>query len=113
MTGLTLAAGLALICAGPTVGRVGPTLALLSLSCVGVYSAMPIFWTVPPALLSGSAAAAGIAVINAVGNLGGFCGPLLVGAIVEATGSPLDGLLVPGVVVTLGGVLVGFIADRG
>ena len=51
------------------------------------------FWTLPAAMLSGTAAAGGIALINAVGNLGGFLGPFMMGAIKDATGSFSIGLL--------------------
>ncbi|MGH8178756.1 MAG: MFS transporter, partial [Steroidobacter sp.] len=59
----------------------------LSLSAIGVYAALPVFWTLPTAMLTGGAAAAGIALINSIGNIGGFLGPTLVGYVKEATGS--------------------------
>jgi nitrate/nitrite transporter NarK len=62
-------------------------------SC-GVFMAMPVIWTLPTAVLSGSAAAAGIAVVNSVGNLAGFVGPFAMGWIKDATGSFSGGLLV-------------------
>jgi ACS family tartrate transporter-like MFS transporter len=51
----------------------------LTLCQVGQRSITSVFWTIPPALLGGAAAAAGIALINSIGNLGGFLGPSLVG----------------------------------
>jgi ACS family tartrate transporter-like MFS transporter len=63
------------------------------LSQMGQASIAPTFWTLPTAMLSGTAAAGGIALINAVGNLGGFLGPYMVGAIKDATGSFEIGLL--------------------
>ena len=59
----------------------------LVLAQMGQSSIAPTFWTLPTSMLSGTAAAGGIAMINAVGNLGGFLGPYLVGAIRDATGS--------------------------
>jgi nitrate/nitrite transporter NarK len=59
-----------------------------------------VFWAIPPQLLGGTAAAAGIAMINAIGNLGGFVGPTLVGALHEWTGGYNGALL------ALTGVLV-------
>jgi MFS transporter, ACS family, tartrate transporter len=106
VTGLMLMAGITLIGGGLVSGQLGLAVALLSLSCIGVYSAMPIFWTLPPTFLSGTAVAAGIALINAIGNLGGFCGPFVVGAVKDATGSYLASLLVLGGSVLIGGVLV-------
>jgi ACS family tartrate transporter-like MFS transporter len=69
---------------------------------VGVLSALLVFWTLPTAFLSGTAAAAGIAVIAAVGNLGGFVGPAFTGVMEDSTGgfevplTALAGLLVVG-----------------
>jgi MFS transporter, ACS family, tartrate transporter len=53
----------------------------------------PTFWALPTAMLTGTAAAGGIALINAVGNLGGFAGPFMMGSIKDATGSFTIGLL--------------------
>ena len=63
------------------------------LSQMGQSSIAPTFWALPTAMLSGTAAAGGIAMINAVGNLGGFLGPYMMGAIKDATGSFTIGLL--------------------
>ena len=56
------------------------SLAAVSLAAVGLYAQAVCFWSLPPLMLSATAAAAGIAAINATGNLGGFLGPYLVGA---------------------------------
>jgi len=63
------------------------SLAGLTVATASVLSAFTMFWAVPTALLAGTAAAAGIAWINAVGNLGGYAGPHATGAIVDHTGS--------------------------
>jgi ACS family tartrate transporter-like MFS transporter len=63
------------------------------LSQMGQSAIAPPFWALPTAMLSGTAAAGGIALINAVGNLGGFLGPYLMGAIKDSTGSFTIGLL--------------------
>ena len=52
------------------------TLALI-LSTVGLLAVIPIFWSLPTGFLTGSAAAAGIGAIAAIGNLGGFAGPAI------------------------------------
>ncbi|WP_332118381.1 MFS transporter [Azorhizobium caulinodans] len=64
-----------------------PLLAIGAVTCasVGIYAALGPFWSVPPLFLRGTAAAAGIALINAVGNLGGFAGPYAVGFIKQHT----------------------------
>jgi MFS transporter, ACS family, tartrate transporter len=72
-----------------------PTLKMLSF-CVagfGIFACLPVFWTLPTAFLSGAAAAAGIAVINSIGNLAGFAGPFAMGWIKDHTGSYAGGLL--------------------
>jgi sugar phosphate permease len=70
-----------------TVGAIGlilsgifasqPVLAVifLSVGTLGVIGSMPLFWPLPSAFLAGTAAAAGIGVVNSVGNLGGYFGP--------------------------------------
>lgn len=65
----------------------------LSVSAFGVFSSLPVFWTLPTAFLSGASAAAGIAIINSIGNLAGFTGPYAMGWIRDRTGSYTGGLL--------------------
>jgi MFS transporter, ACS family, tartrate transporter len=65
----------------------------LCVAALGTFSATPPFWSLPTAFLKGTAAAAGIALINSVGNLGGFAGPYLVGLLKAATGDFKSGLL--------------------
>jgi MFS transporter, ACS family, tartrate transporter len=63
-------------------------LASLCVAAVGSFSLVSSFWTIPAGFLSGSAAAAGFAVINAVGSgIGGFAGPYVIGVLRESTGS--------------------------
>ena len=72
-----------------------PTLKMISL-CVagfGIFACLPVFWTLPTAFLSGAAAAAGIAVINSIGNLAGFAGPFAMGWLRDHTGTYAAGLL--------------------
>ncbi len=61
-------------------------MASLTLAFVGLKSTIAPFWAMTTAFLGGTAAAAGIAFINSVGNLGGFAGPYLVGVIKDQTG---------------------------
>jgi MFS transporter, ACS family, tartrate transporter len=89
-----------------------PLLKMISL-CVagfGIFACLPVFWTLPTAFLSGASAAAGIAVVNSVGNLAGFAGPFAMGWIKDQTGSYAGGLLLlsalgliaMGIVLTIG-----------
>jgi nitrate/nitrite transporter NarK len=65
----------------------------LVLGAMGVNSAISTFWTLPTGFLTGSAAAGGIALINSIGNLGGFVGPYAIGWIKDATGATNLGLV--------------------
>lgn len=76
------AVGVAALMGTGMVTIVALAVALVSLNAMG-----PTFWCLPRAMLQGTAAAGGIALINAVGNLGGFAGPNVLGLIKNATGS--------------------------
>ena len=77
-----------------------------TLSQMGQRSVMSVFWAIPPMLLGGTAAAAGIGLINAVGNLGGFFGPSIMGMLRDATGGYSGGLLVLAGALVLEAILV-------
>ena len=68
-------------------------MAALTLAFIGLKSTIAPFWAMTTTFLGGTAAAAGIAFINSVGNLGGFAGPYLVGVIKSETGSNVIALL--------------------
>jgi sugar phosphate permease len=70
------------------------SLAALTLATGGVLAAIATFWSLPMEFLSATAAAAGIAVINSVGNLSGYLSPLVAGRIRDATHSMAPALLV-------------------
>ena len=84
-----------------------PLLSVLAVSigAAGTLAIVPIFWTLPAAILSGAAAAGAIALINAIGNVGGFAGPFVIGWIKEATGSFSWGLLAVAVAVLATGIM--------
>jgi MFS-type transporter involved in bile tolerance (Atg22 family) len=69
-------------------------------------AAFPAFWTLPTAFLSGAAVAAGIGVVNSIGNVSGFLGPYWVGWMTDLFGSSQWGLVTIGVVMVAGAVLV-------
>jgi MFS family permease len=89
---LLAAAGLA-TCAIIGVGH--PVLVFIALmfAILGQQILVPIYWSIPSAILTGTAAAGGIALINSVGNLGGFFGPSLFGLVKDASGSDTIALL--------------------
>ena len=84
-----------------------PLLAILALglAAVAVYVSIVPFWAMPPTFLGGTGAAAGIALINSVGNLGGFAGPYIIGWVKETTASYSAGMLALAVSLGLAGLL--------
>lgn len=90
MPALAGAAGFVLTALAPP--SVAFSLATLSLAALGTWGAMGPFWTLPAALLRGSGAAGGIALVNSVGNIAGFVGPPVVGWLHDTTGSFSSGL---------------------
>jgi D-galactonate transporter len=97
--GLLGAVGLAL----SVVFAHNPALAIaaLTLGLAGIMTTLPLFWSLPTSFLAGAGAAAGIALINSLGNLSGFVSPYAIGWLKEATGSTDTGvyLLACGMVV--------------
>lgn len=71
---------------------------------IGVFSAINIFWTLPGQTLTGVGAAAGIGLINSVGNLSGFTGPYLTGYLYTTTGNYTIAFLVIASFVAIGGL---------
>jgi MFS transporter, ACS family, tartrate transporter len=90
------ALAVAAVCVGLTTMFDDPTIkmVLFTIAGFGIFSCLPVFWTLPTAFLSGAAAAGGIAVINSIGNLSGFFGPFVMGWLKDATGNFSAGLLV-------------------
>lgn len=82
------------------------SVALLCLLAAGIYGSFGPFWALPNEFLTGYSAAAGIALINSVGNLGGFAGPYTIGTISKTTGSVYAGLALAGVLMFAAAILV-------
>jgi ACS family tartrate transporter-like MFS transporter len=100
------------IVAGTSLALLGTTrspfysVVLLCLLAAGIYSSFGPFWALPSEFLTGYSAAAGIALINSVGNLGGFAGPYTIGAIATRTGNLYAGLAIAGVALFMSATLV-------
>ncbi len=77
-----------------------------TVSQMALRSLAGVFWAMPPQLLGGAAAAAGIGLINAIGNLGGFVGPTLIGKLHDVTGGYSGGLLALTAVLVVEAILV-------
>ena len=78
--------------------------ACLCIAAAAIFSAQPVFWSVPQGLLRGAHAAAGLAVINSVGNLGGFAAQNAVPMVRDATGSTLAPMAMLAGVLAVGGL---------
>lgn len=69
------AGAIGLILSGIFASQPVAAIIFLSIGTLGVIGSMPLFWPLPSAFLAGTAAAAGIGIVNSVGNLGGYFGP--------------------------------------
>lgn len=78
----------------------------LTIATAGIVTCIPQFYTLPPAILGGAAAAMGLAVANSVGSVAGFISPYLLGYVKDMTGSTNDGVLVIAACLVIGGGLV-------
>lgn len=84
----------------------------LTIALVGFFGSVVPFWTLPSSFLTGASAAAGIALINIAGNMGGFSGPTLLGRLSDITKSYNGGLAGLAGPVALAGVILWFLAAR-
>ncbi|KMN37796.1 MFS transporter [Chromobacterium sp. LK1] len=101
---LTAAAGFVAVALFPDSTAL--SLLALCLAAAGVLSCAPLFWSLPTAFLSGGAAAAGIAIINSVGNLAGFASPFLVGTLKDLTGDNAVSLTLLALCLVIGALAV-------
>src|SRR5262249_32911591 len=70
-----------------TRGHLPLTVALFTLTSAGIKAYQPAFWSLPSLFLTGEAAAASIGLVNSIGNLGGFLGPVVLGTVKKYSGS--------------------------
>jgi ACS family tartrate transporter-like MFS transporter len=85
------------------------TLLIFALVSAGIRSYLPPFFALPRLFLGGTAAAGGIGLINAIGNLGGAVGPYMVGRIETVSGSFRGGMWFAAATATVAGSLVVFL----
>lgn len=106
----------ALVCAGGLALAAGSTglawsVVTLSIAMLGLASMFGPFWALATSAIGGVGAAASIALVNSVGNIGGFVGPYLLGAINDATHSFALGLLAIAAMVLAGAAVVLLVQD--
>jgi D-galactonate transporter len=107
---LHLAGALVIGAVGLTASALAGTHTTLAIACltiaaVGILPAAPLFWSLPTAFLTGAAAAAGIATINSVANLGGLVSPTVIGWLRDLTGSTEAGLMFVSATLLVGAVI--------
>jgi MFS transporter, ACS family, tartrate transporter len=102
-----LIGGLGLMLAGLAIGTNAPlAIAAFSVAAFGISGSLPVFWNLPTAFLGATAAAAGIAFINSVGNISGYAAPQSVGLLHDFSGSYRLPMLALGAIVIIAGFLV-------
>jgi D-galactonate transporter len=77
----------------------------LTIATAGIITALPLFWSLPTSFLAGAGAAAGIAMVNSIGNLAGFLSPFAVGWLRQATAANESGMYMLAAFMVLGGLL--------
>ena len=81
-------------------------MAWLCVAGAGFFSVLPVFWTLPTAFLDAGCAAAGIAAVNSIGNLGGYFGPQVFGALKDRTGGDAASLYFLAACAGVGAIIV-------
>jgi MFS transporter, ACS family, tartrate transporter len=101
---------LGIIVIGLALAAVMPTpLTKMIFLCVagfGFFAVLPVFWTLPTTFLTGTGAAAGIAAVNSIGNLGGYFGPKVFGALKDWTGTDFASLMFLAACAIIGAIIV-------
>jgi len=88
------------------------SIAFLSVGTLGVLGSMPVFWPIPSAFLAGTAAAAGIGLVNSIGNLGGYIGPNLPVWVKTVSSGSSTALYVIAAMMAVGALLTFFTIPR-
>ncbi|GGB01461.1 MFS transporter [Brucella endophytica] len=88
------------------------TILMITLTACAIFSALPNFWAIPSRFLTGSAAAAGIALINTIGNIAGFAAPYITGLVKEWTGLYEMPMFIVGVAMLISSLLAFSLTGR-
>ncbi|GAA2365561.1 MFS transporter [Streptomyces sp. XM4011] len=94
------------------MGSPAATVAVITVTACAIFAALPVFWSVPSRYLTGAAAAAGIALINTMGNIAGFGSSYITGWVKDWTGSYTASLYLVGFFMLLSAVLIVSLAAR-
>jgi MFS family permease len=107
------AGAIGLILSGIFASRPVLSVIFLSIGTIGVLGSIPLFWPIPSSFLAGTAAAAGIGLVNSVGNLGGYVGPNIAVWVNVFSTDPSAALYVIGGILFLGGLMVPAFIPKG
>jgi D-galactonate transporter len=107
-----VATALGLFLCAPFKAEIVPAMVALCLAAAGIVTTITMFWALPTSFLGGAAAAAGIALINSVGNLGGFVSPTVMGWLAARTQSLDAGLYATSAWLLMTAVLVAMFVPR-
>lgn len=94
-------------------GSPAATIAVITITACAIFAALPNFWTLPTQFLTGIAAAAGVALINTIGNLAGFSAPYITGAVHDWTGGYQVPMIIVGGFMLVSAILVVMLARSG
>ena len=94
-------------------GSPAATIAVITITACAIFAALPNFWTLPTQFLTGAAAAAGVALINTIGNLAGFSAPYITGAVHDWTGGYEIPMIIVGGFMLVSAVLMILLARAG
>lgn len=108
LAGCTLAAAVGYIVSAAYGDNTVVLVIGLSIAATGVIASFGIFWLFPARVLTGTAAAAGVALINSIGQIGGLIAPYMVGKVKDVTGSASMGLYAIALVCILTAVLIAY-----
>ena len=97
--------GIGLVLSALTSSNLPVSLAFMSVAVSGLMATMTVFWTLPAGFLSGSAAAAGIAIVSSVGSLSGIVGSFVSSIALDLTGTMKSGTYILGALMALSGFL--------
>ena len=107
-----LAGAVGLVLSGVFASNPAVAIIFLSVGTLGVIGSMPLFWPLPSAFLAGTAAAAGIGIVNSVGNLGGYVGPNIQIWTKHFSSDPSAALYAIAGILTVGALLTYFLIPR-
>ncbi len=104
-----LIASIGLALSAFTISNVFVSFTFFTISAIGIFTFLPVFWNIPQESLPRESSAASIGLINGLGNLGGIAGPIVVGGLETVTGHFVAGVYGMALFALIAGILVLFV----